>query len=101
MRISTITINGEFWTEERLVKYVSKKFNLPIKMDQPAYKLNRILCNLSMANFNGKKITLKELDNFLIDEYKKILLQEKLNSENLENKSLDDIGFEEQSKKLR
>lgn len=86
-KVSTITINGNPWTEEKLVNYASQKFGLPVKMNLSGYRLNRILCYNTMANLHDRNITLEELDNFLVTEYKKLLLQEKENLENTSEKT--------------
>ena len=85
-KVYTIKVNNQFWPEERLIIYVSEKFKLPRKMNLQGYRLNRILCHNAMANLHDRDITKQELDKFLTDEYKKLLLEEKESLTNTQEK---------------
>lgn len=86
MRGPVIKVDGVSWNKEKLMIYVFEKLKLSIKMIQPDYKLINYLCNQTLFDLNGKKITQLELDRFLLNKYKEKLLKEQ-NNIDLLNKS--------------
>ena len=73
------------WNKTKLMKYTSKKFNLTLYQNGKdnqllsqfgihEFSFHNQLCDITIENFKDKeKVTLKELDNFLVFKYKELL----------------------------
>ena len=85
------------WNKTKLMKYTSKKFNLTLYQNGKdnqllsqfgihEFSFHNKLCDNTIEYFKDKeKVTLKELDNFLVFKYKELLETEyeKLSNQNI------------------